>query len=84
MEAMTDEEVGKMVRGLLGALDLDPREWSSGRKGSSGVGGAVETVQVSDRLLQLVSATQTVSPNQAMWLEEEEKNSKLVLISLEI
>jgi len=51
---MTDEEVGKMVRGLLGA-DLDPREWSSGRKGSSGVGGAVETVQVSDRLLQLVS-----------------------------
>ena len=69
---MTDEEVGKMVRGLLGA-DLDPREWSGGRKGSSGVGGAVETVQVSDRLLQLVSATQTVSPNQAMWLEEEEK-----------
>jgi len=51
---MTDEEVGKMVRGLLGA-DLDPREWSGGRKGSSGVGGAVETVQVSDRLLQLVS-----------------------------
>ena len=66
-----------MVRGLLLGSDLDPGEWSGGRKGSSGVGGAVETVQVSDRLLQLVSATQTVSPNQAMWLEEEEKTASM-------
>ena len=38
---------------------LDAREWSC-REGSSGVRGAVETVQVSDRLLQLVSATEWV------------------------
>ena len=72
MEAMTHEEVGKIFsrarrvrRGLL-----DPRE-GSGREGSSGVGGAVETVQVSDRLLQLVSATQCVTPTkQIMWLQK--------------
>ena len=74
MEAMTHEEVGKIFlrarrvrRGLL-----DPRE-GSGREGSSGVGGAVEAVQVSDRLLQLVSATQCVTPTkQIMWLQKIE------------